>query len=76
MRRGDKYSGNLFIGCTAGGLQMAGTIFGLVYGTREPGELMLGCHNGTVKGFAGNQREMYNGSTLEEKKRRNISGVD
>jgi hypothetical protein len=37
MKRGYNYSGYLFTGCKAGVLQKAGTVFGLVYGTREPG---------------------------------------
>ena len=36
MKRGDECSGNLFTGCTAGVLQMARPVSGLIYGTREP----------------------------------------
>jgi len=76
MGRGYEYSGNLIIGCMAGVLQMAGTIFGLVYGTREPGILMLVYHHATDEGFAGKQREMYDRFTLESEYRCNTSGAD
>ena len=36
MKRGDKYNGYLFTGYTAGVLQMARPVSGLIYGTREP----------------------------------------
>lgn len=46
MERNDKYIGNLIIGCTAGVLQRARAIFGLIYGTREPARQCQG--NGTM----------------------------
>ena len=40
MKRGEKYNGYLFTGYTAGVLQMARPVFGLIYGTREPAVML------------------------------------
>ena len=51
-----KYGGNLFTFRMAGVIQVAWTLFGLNYGTREPAYWWKFVINATVKGFADKQK--------------------